>query len=62
MKAKGPQLHQLLQPQIKLERAVEMLLHAYDYVREVDPADETGAADLVWSKYEELKRKQRQRS
>ena len=45
----------------KLERAIEMLLHAYNYAQEVDPAGETGAADLLRRKYEELKRKQRQR-
>ena len=47
-------LYQLLESPLRLERAVEMLLHAYSYVREVDPAGESGAANLLWSKYEEV--------
>jgi hypothetical protein len=50
-------LHQLPEPPLKLERAVEVLLHAYNYVRGLDPDGETGAADLLLSKFEELKRK-----
>src|SRR5882672_10914276 len=39
---------------LKVERAAEMLLHAYNYVRGLDPDGETGAADLLWAKYNEL--------
>jgi hypothetical protein len=39
---------------LKVERAAQMLLHAYDYVRGLDPDGKTGAADLLWAKYEEL--------
>jgi hypothetical protein len=42
-------------PPLTLEREVEMPLHAYKYVRDVDPDGETGAADLLWSRYKELK-------
>jgi len=43
--------------QLGVDRAAEMLLHAYNYVRGLDPAGETGAADLLWTKYKELKGK-----
>jgi hypothetical protein len=39
---------------LKVERAAQMLLHAYDYVQGLDPDGKTGAADLLWTKYEEL--------
>src|SRR6266852_1161345 len=39
---------------LKAQRAAEMLLHAYNYVRGLDPDGETGAADLLWAKYKEL--------
>jgi hypothetical protein len=38
----------------KVERAAQMLLHAYDYVRGLDPDGKTGSADLLWAKYKEL--------
>ena len=47
---------------LRLERAVEMLFHAYNYVRRLDPDAESGADDLLGSKYKELKRKERPRS
>ncbi len=40
-----------------VERAAEMLLHAYNYVRALDPVGKTGAADLLWTKYKEVKGK-----
>ena len=42
---------------LKSDRAVEMVLHAYNYVRVVDPDPESGAAELLWTKYKEMKRK-----
>jgi hypothetical protein len=39
---------------LRVARAAEMLLHAYDYVRGLDPDGETGAAALLWAKYKEL--------
>jgi hypothetical protein len=43
---------QLREPPLKLERAVEMLLHACNYARGLR---ENIAADLLWSKFRELK-------
>jgi hypothetical protein len=40
------------------ERAVEMLMHAYIYVRQSDPTNQSGAAEVLWSKYKELRRTQ----
>jgi hypothetical protein len=37
-----------------VERAAEMLLHAYNYVRDTFPGH-TEAADLLWAKYKEVK-------
>jgi hypothetical protein len=48
----------LREPPLRVERAVEMLLHAHNYVRRVDPDGKSGAADVLWSKYLQLKRKQ----
>jgi hypothetical protein len=42
---------------LRSERAVEMLFHAYCYVRESDLGRRTCAASLLWSRYRELKRK-----
>jgi hypothetical protein len=39
---------------LNVQRAAEILLHAYDYVQGLDPDGETGAADLLWAKYKEL--------
>jgi hypothetical protein len=47
-------LEPLLEPPLTSERVVEMLLHAYCYVRDVDPDGKTGAANLLWSKYSDL--------
>ena len=42
---------------LNVERAAQMLLHAFSYVRVLDPNGETGAADLLWAKYKELNEK-----
>jgi hypothetical protein len=55
-------LRQLPEAPLRLNRAIEILLHAYNYVRRVDLDKESRAADLIWSKYEELKRKQRRQN
>ena len=47
----------LSEPPLKLERAVEMVLHAYNYVRSVDADGESGAAALLWSTYQKLRLK-----
>jgi hypothetical protein len=46
----------LPQPDFELERAAEMVFHAYKYVRGLDRS----GADLLWSMYRELEQKQRQ--
>jgi hypothetical protein len=46
------------EPPLKVERAVEMLLHAHNHIQRVDPDGKSGAADVLWSKYLQLKRKQ----
>ena len=48
----------LWEPPLKAERALEMLLHAHKHVQKVDPDGKSGAADVLWSKYLQLKRKQ----
>ena len=48
-----------LEPPLKPGRVSEMLLHAYNYVRGLDPDGKSGAADLLWCKYQEVKQKQR---
>jgi hypothetical protein len=52
-------LRQLPEAPLRVNRAAEILLHAHNYVRGLDPDGESHAADLIWSKYQELKRKQR---
>jgi hypothetical protein len=49
------------EPPLRLDRAVEMLVHAYDYVRKLDPHGKSGAADLLLGKYRELEPNQQQR-
>jgi hypothetical protein len=39
---------------LNLKRAAEMLLHAYNYVRGLDPDVENGAAKLLLAKYKEI--------
>ena len=56
MKVKNQKLHRLLEAPLTLPRVMEVLLHAYNYVRAVDPNEESGAAELLWSKYKDLKR------
>jgi hypothetical protein len=51
-------LEPLLEPPLTAERVAEMLLHAYSYVRDVDPDGKTGAANLLWSKYNDLEQNQ----
>ena len=54
-------LRHLPESRLRLARAVEILLHAYEYVQGIDPNGESGAAAMLWSKYNELKR-ERQRN
>jgi hypothetical protein len=58
MKTKSRKRRQL-EPPLKPGRVTEVLLHAYNYVRGLDPAGKSGAADLLWCKYQEVKQKQR---
>jgi hypothetical protein len=58
MKVKNQKLHKLSEPPLTSPRVMEMLLHAYDYIRTVDPNGKSGAAELLWSKYKDLKRLQ----
>ncbi len=58
MKVKNQVLHQPPEAPLTLQRVVEILLHAYGYVRALDPNGESGAAELLRSKYKELKRSQ----
>jgi hypothetical protein len=51
MKVKNQERYQLSEAPLTLQRVVEILLHAYDYVRALDPNGESGAAELLWSKY-----------
>ena len=55
-------LRQLPEAPLRLNRAIEILLHAHNYVRGLEPNGESRAADLIWSKYQELKRKQRRQN
>jgi hypothetical protein len=59
LKRRSEVLSQLPEAPLRLNRAIEILLHAYKYVRGVDPDKERNAAGLIWTKYQELKRKQR---
>lgn len=47
-------------PPLGSERALEMLLHAYNYVRALDLEGTRSAADLLLRNYKELKRNQQQ--
>src|SRR5882757_5985645 len=58
MKVKNQKFRQLREAPLTLPRVMEMLVHAYGYVRAVDPNGESGAAELLWSKYKQLKRLQ----
>jgi hypothetical protein len=57
MKRKSRKLYQLPEPPLNPERALEMLLHAYNYVRGLDLDGARGAANLLLSHYKELRRK-----
>jgi len=48
--------YQSQEASLRSDRAVQMVVHAYRYVRGIDPDGESGAADLLRSTYEELKR------
>jgi hypothetical protein len=51
---------QTLEAPLRSERALEMLWHAYNYVRGLNVEGASSAAALLLSNYRELKRKQRQ--
>jgi hypothetical protein len=50
-------LRTLEPPPLRPERALEMLWHAYNYVRGLDVEGASSAADLLLSNYRELRRK-----
>ena len=54
-------LHRLPYPPPGQERAITTLLDAYNYVRRSNLEGTSGAADLLWSKYTELRREQQRR-
>ena len=58
MKTKSRKPRQL-EPTLKPGRVTKVLLHAYNYVRGLDPDEKSGAADLLWCKYQEVIQKQR---
>ena len=55
-------LRQLPEAPLRLNRAIEILLHAHKYVQASHPDGESRAADLIWAKYEELERQQRRQN
>jgi hypothetical protein len=57
MKTNSQKPRQLESP-LKPGRVTEVLLHAYNYVRGLDPDGKSGAADLLLRKYQEVKQKQ----